>query len=138
MAGARRLSLPRLARLQMRAAIVPGSPQAIFERALEMSPGNEGAVAGKALSFQGQGRLNEAAEILAKAPANSQDEALAIARALQLYYERRFDAAIVQIQQNTPTVFANDPRTMTPLGYCQKFAGKDDDARVTFTRAAAA
>jgi len=112
--------------------------QAIFDRALEMSPGNEGAVAGKALSFQGQGRLKEAAEILAKAPANSQDEALAIARALQLYYERRFDAAIVQIQQNTPTVFANDPRTMTLLGYCQKFAGKDDDARVTFTRAAAA
>jgi len=27
---------------------------------------------------------------------------------------------------------------MTLLGYCQKFAGKDDDARVTFTRAAAA
>src|SRR5438067_155747 len=94
--------------------------------------------AGKALSCQGQGRLNEAAEILAKAPDKSQDEALAIARALQLYYERRFDAAIVQIQQNTPTVFANDPRTMTLLGYCQKFAGKDDDARVTFTRAAAA
>src|SRR5437868_6067525 len=112
--------------------------QAIFDRALEMSPGNEGAVAGKALSFQGQGRLNEAAEILAKAPSNSQDEALAIARALQLYYERRFDAAIVQIQQNTPAAIANDPRTMTLLGYCQKFAGKDDDARVTFTRAAAA
>src|SRR5438128_2633798 len=75
--------------------------QTIFDRALEMSPGNEGAVAGKALSFQGQGRLNEAAELLAKAPDKSQDEALAIARALQLYYERRFDAAIVQIQQNT-------------------------------------
>ena len=27
---------------------------------------------------------------------------------------------------------------MTLLGYCQKFAGKDDDARATFTRAAAA
>ena len=110
----------------------------IVDRVLEMSPGNEAALAAKAFSFQAQGRLNEAAETLAKAPANSQDEALAIARALQLYYERRFDAAIVQIQQNTPTVFANDPRTMTLLGYCQKFAGKDDDARVTFTRAAAA
>ena len=39
----------------------------------------------------GQGRLKEAAEVLAKAPANSQDEALTMARALQLYYERRFD-----------------------------------------------
>src|SRR5438067_7098392 len=110
----------------------------VFDRALEMSPGNEGALAGKALSFQGQGRLNGAAEILAKAPDKSQDEALAIARALQLYCERRFDAAIVQIQQNTPVAFANDPRTMTLLGYCQKFARKDDAARVTFTRAAAA
>src|SRR5437773_10250200 len=110
----------------------------VFDRALEMSPGNEGALAGKALSLQGEGRLNEAAEVLAKAPANSQDEALAIARALQLYCERRFDAAIVQIQQNTPVAFANDPRTMTLLGYCQKFARKDDAARVTFTRAAAA
>ncbi|PYL33031.1 MAG: hypothetical protein DMF38_13140, partial [Verrucomicrobia bacterium] len=110
----------------------------VFDRALEMSPGNEGALAGKALSLQGEGRLNEAAEVLAKAPANSQDEALAIARALQLYCERRFDAAIVQIQQNTPVAFANDPRTMTLLGYCQKFAGKDDAARLTFTRAAAA
>src|SRR5437762_569324 len=82
----------------------------VFDRALEMSPGNEGALAGKALSLQGEGRLNEAAEVLAKAPANSQDEALAIARALQLYCERRFDAAIVQIQQNTPVAFANDPR----------------------------
>jgi TolB-like protein/class 3 adenylate cyclase/Tfp pilus assembly protein PilF len=112
--------------------------RAVFDRALEMSPGNEAALAAKALSFQGQGRLTEAAEILAKAPANSQDEALAIVRALQLYQERRFDAAIVQIQQNTPAAVANDPRTMTLLGYCQKFAGKDNDAHVTFTRAAVA
>jgi TolB-like protein/class 3 adenylate cyclase/Tfp pilus assembly protein PilF len=112
--------------------------RAVFDRALEMSPGNEAALAAKALSFQGQGRLTEAAEILAKAPANSQDEALAIVRALQPYYERRFDAAIVQIQQSTPAAVANDPRTMTLLGLCQKFAGKDNDARVTFTRAAEA
>src|SRR5262249_43613600 len=85
-----------------------------------------------------EGRLNEAAEILAKAPANSQDEAVTFARAAQFYYERRFDEAIVQIQQHTPPEFANDPRIMTYLGYCQKFAGLDDGARATFTRAAAA
>ena len=103
-----------------------------------MSPGNELALATKAFSFHGQGRLKEAAEVLAKAPANSQDEAVTVARALQLYYERRFDEAIAQIQQNTPAAVANDPLTMTLLGYCQKFAGKDNDARDTFTRAAAA
>jgi TolB-like protein/class 3 adenylate cyclase/Tfp pilus assembly protein PilF len=112
--------------------------QKVLDRVLEMSPGNEGALAAKASSFQGQGRLNEAAEVLAKAPANSQDEALTVGRALQLYYERRFGEAIVQIQQNMPAAIANDPRTMTLLGYCQKFAGKDNEARDTFTRAAAA
>ena len=90
------------------------------------------------MTFHAQGRLKEAAEVLAKAPANSQDEVLTIARALQLYYERRFDDAIAQIQQNTPAAVANDPRIMTLLGYCQKFVGKDNDARDTFTRAAAA
>jgi TolB-like protein/Tfp pilus assembly protein PilF/class 3 adenylate cyclase len=110
----------------------------VLDRVLEMSPGNDAALAVKALSFQAQGRLNEAAEILAKAPPNSQDEALAFARAIQLYDERRFAEAIVQIQQHTPAAFANDPRTITLLGLCQKFAGKDDEARATFARAAAA
>ena len=48
--------------------------RAVVDRVLEMSPGNEGALGAKAFSFQAQGRLNEAAEVLAKAPANSQDE----------------------------------------------------------------
>jgi TolB-like protein/Tfp pilus assembly protein PilF/class 3 adenylate cyclase len=110
----------------------------VLDRVLEISPGNEGALAAKAGTFHGQGRLNEAAQVLAKAPANSQDEALTVARALQLYYERRFDEAIAQIQQNTPVSVRDDPRTMTLLGLCQKLAGKDNDARDTFTRAAAA
>jgi len=112
--------------------------RAVLDRALEMAPGNEAALGVKASTFQAEGRLNEAAEILAKAPANSQDEALTFARAAQFYDERRFDAAIVQIQQHTPAAFANDPRTMTLLGYCQKFAGHSDEARATFTRAAVA
>jgi TolB-like protein/Tfp pilus assembly protein PilF len=112
--------------------------RAVLDRVLEMSPGNETALAAKAFSFQRQGQLEEAAEVLAQAPANSQNEALTMARALQLYYERRFDEAIAQIQQDAPKEFVNDPRTMTLLGYCQKFASKDNDARDTFTRAAAA
>ena len=108
------------------------------DRALEIAPGNEGALAVKALSFQAQGRLNEAAEILAKAPANSQNEALTFARVNQLYGERRFDEAIAQIQQHTPAAFANDSRIITFLGLCQKFAGKNDEAGATFARAAAA
>jgi TolB-like protein/Tfp pilus assembly protein PilF/class 3 adenylate cyclase len=109
-----------------------------LDRVLEMSPGNETALAAKALSFQAQGRLKEASEALSKAPANSQEEALAFARTIQLYFERRFDEAIAEIQHNTPAALANDPRTQTLLGYCQKFAGKDDEARTTLTRAASA
>jgi TolB-like protein/class 3 adenylate cyclase/Tfp pilus assembly protein PilF len=112
--------------------------RAVLDRVLEISSGNDGALAGKALSFHAQGRLKEAAEVLAKAPANSQDEALTFARAIQLYYERRFDEAIAQIQHNTPATLANDPRILTLVGYCQKFAGHDEEARATFTRAAEA
>ncbi len=110
----------------------------IVDRVLEMSPGNEAALAGKTFSFQAQGRLNEAAEVLAKAPANSQDDALSFARASQLYDERHFDEAIAYVQQNVPPAFANDPRTLVLVGWCQKFAGKDDEARATLTRAVAA
>ena len=107
----------------------------VFDRALEISPGNEGALAGKALSFQAQGRLKEAAEVLAKAPANSPDEVLAIARALQFVFERRFDELIAYIQQNMPSIVANDPRMITLLGQAQQLAGKKDEAQATFTRA---
>jgi TolB-like protein/Tfp pilus assembly protein PilF/class 3 adenylate cyclase len=110
----------------------------IVDRVLEMSPGNEAALAAKAFSFQAQGRLNEAAEILAKAPANSEDESLTFARVTQLCDERRFEEAIARIQQHSPAAFANDPRTLTLLGYCQKFAGHEDEARATLTRAVAA
>jgi TolB-like protein/Tfp pilus assembly protein PilF len=109
----------------------------VLDRVLEISPGNEAALAAKAAIFQGQGRLKEAAEVLAKAPANSQDEGIAITRALQLYDERRFDDAIVHIQHNAPPSVANDPRTMTLIADCQRFAGKYNEARDTFARAVA-
>ena len=112
--------------------------RAALDRALEIAPGNEGALAGKAFSFQAQGRLKEAAEVLTKAPANSPNEALAVARALQFYSERRFDEAIAYIQQNMPSRVANDPRIITLLGQCQQLAGKKEEARATFTRAVTA
>jgi TolB-like protein/Tfp pilus assembly protein PilF/class 3 adenylate cyclase len=112
--------------------------QTVLDRVLEISSGNEAALAAKAAIFQGQGRLKEASEFLAKAPANSQDEAVTIQRAVQLYDERQFDAAVVYIQHNMPPSVANDPRTFTLVGLCQKLAGKNDEARDTFARAVAA
>jgi TolB-like protein/Tfp pilus assembly protein PilF/class 3 adenylate cyclase len=110
----------------------------VLDRVLEISPGNESALAAKAFTFQAQGRLKEAAEVLAKAPANSENETLTVGRALQLYFERRFDEAIAYIQQKIPASEANDPRIITLLGQCQQLAGKNDDARATFARAVAA
>ncbi len=112
--------------------------RAVFDRVLEMSPGNEAALSAMASSLQTQGQLKEAAEVLAKAPANSKDEGLTMTRAIQLYEERRFDEAIAQIQQNMPATVATDPRILTLLGLCQKFSGKDDEARATFTQAVTA
>ncbi len=112
--------------------------QTILDRVLEISPGNEAALASKAAIFQGQGRLKEAAEVLAKIPANSQDDGVNIQRFVQLYDERRFDDAIVYVQHNLPPSVANDPRTITFLGFCQKLSGKNDEARDTFKRAVAA
>jgi TolB-like protein/Tfp pilus assembly protein PilF/class 3 adenylate cyclase len=112
--------------------------RAVFDRVLQMAPGNEAALSAMASGLQTEGRLKEAAEVLAKAPANSKDEGLTMTRAIQLYDERRFDEVIAQLQQNLPPTIANDPRTLTLLGLCEKFTGKDDEARVTFTRSVAA
>ena len=71
--------------------------RAVFDRVLEMSPGNEAALSAMASSLQTQGQLEEAAEVLAKAPANSKDEGLTMTRAIQLYEERRFDEAIAPL-----------------------------------------
>ena len=109
----------------------------VLDRALEISPGNEAALGMKALFLQAEGRLNESAEILAKAPANFHDDALTFAGAAQLYDERRFDEAIAYFQQKMSAELANDPRAITFLGQCQQLAGKNDDARATFTRAVA-
>jgi tetratricopeptide (TPR) repeat protein len=112
--------------------------QTVLDRVLEISPGNEPMLAAKAAIFQGQGRLTEAAEVLAKIPANSQDDGVNIQRFIQLYDERRFDDAIVYVRHNLPPSVANDPRTITFLGICQKLSGKTTEARDTFARAVAA
>ena len=115
-----------------------GEAQTVLDRVLEISPGNESVLAAKAGMFQGEGRLKEAAEVLAKIPANSTNEGVSILRALQLYDERQFDAAVVYIQHNMPPSVANDPRTLTLLGLCQKLAGKTNEAHDTFARAVTA
>jgi TolB-like protein/class 3 adenylate cyclase len=110
----------------------------VLDRVLQISAGNEGALATKAFALQAQGRLKEAAAVLAKAPANSSNDLLAVARALQLHLERRFEDEIAYIQHEMPPTLASDPRMITLLGQCQQLAGKKDEAQATYTRAVTA
>jgi tetratricopeptide (TPR) repeat protein len=107
--------------------------RAVIDRVLEIAPGNESALASKAAAFQLDGRIKEAAETLAKIPADSKDESVSIFRMLQFFYERNFNAAIAEDHKAPPTT-ANDPRMLTFVGYCQKYLGRESEARATFSR----
>jgi TolB-like protein/Tfp pilus assembly protein PilF len=110
---------------------------AIYDRILQISPGNEAAYAAKAFNFQSEGKLSEAAKELSKIAANSRDDSVVLARYLQFFYERKFNDAIALLTTPPPPPIAEDPRTMTGLGFCQLFAGRTNDARATFQRAIA-
>jgi TolB-like protein/class 3 adenylate cyclase/cytochrome c-type biogenesis protein CcmH/NrfG len=110
----------------------------VLDRALEVSPGNEEALARKAFTFQDQGRLSDSAAVLNSVSQTSQVTAIARARRQQLILERRFEEAIAQVKTGQPSLWANDPRTITMTGYAQEWAGHKDEARHTFTRAVAA
>jgi tetratricopeptide (TPR) repeat protein len=115
--------------------------QAVLDRALQIAPGDESVFSTKALLFQADGQLDDAAKELGKVKANSDDEVVVVARSLQFGYERRFDTAIAYLQ---PYTTASRPRETVSdtakillvwLGYCQEWAGRNGEARATFMRA---
>jgi TolB-like protein/Tfp pilus assembly protein PilF len=114
--------------------------QAALDRALEISPDNQEAIAGKVSLLQSAGRLDEAAKQLARIPSDSTDDVAVLARVWQAVYERRFDAAIGLIETKTAalrpreTLSNIDNVLLVQLGYCQEWAGHTEKARVTFTR----
>jgi len=112
--------------------------EAMLNRVLQISPGDEGALTWKALNFQSEGRLTDSAEELKKIAANSPDEYAAVARMLQFDYERRFNEVIDWLKSSAPRDMANDPRTITIMGYFQEWAGRKEEAHATFARAIAA
>jgi len=115
--------------------------QAALDRALQIAPKDESVFSTKALLFQADGQLDDAAKELGKVKANSDDESVVLARSLQFGYERRFDTAIAYLQ---PYTAASRPREtisdtakilLVWLGYCQEWAGRNGEARATFMRA---
>src|SRR6266403_1145446 len=83
--------------------------RAVLNRALEISPDSASARASKAMTFQNEGRLDEAAQELAKIPANATDDFVVSALIGQAIYERHFDSAISVIERKLKSVPAGQP-----------------------------
>jgi TolB-like protein/class 3 adenylate cyclase/Tfp pilus assembly protein PilF len=115
--------------------------QAALDRALEISPDDQEAIAGKASIFQREGRLEEAAKQLARIPADSANDFPLFARLNQAVAERRFDAAIALIEPKLSSLRPGESlgvisqNFLAYLGYYQEWAGRPEQALASFARA---
>ena len=107
------------------------------DRALQIAPDGPRALTAKASILQAQGLLADAAKPIALIPPNQ--GALEIgAKATQLFYERRFDAAAAELQPFLKPSKPGEPleffkKGVLPLlAYCQEKAGMSADARATY------
>jgi serine/threonine protein kinase/Flp pilus assembly protein TadD len=114
--------------------------QAALDRALEISPNDEQAITAKADNFLSDGDLEEAAKWLARIPNDSTDSYVLNLRAWHAMYERKFDRAIFWTEQATKNFKPGQPLTFLNLwvlvnqGYFKKWAGRPEEARLTFER----
>jgi tetratricopeptide (TPR) repeat protein len=112
-----------------------------MDRALEISPDSASVRASKAVTFQNEGRLDEAAQELGKIPADATDDFVVAPRIGQAMYERNFDSAISVIERKLGSIPAGQPLdaitqlALVQLGFCQQWTGRDEDARRSFSRA---
>jgi tetratricopeptide (TPR) repeat protein len=111
------------------------------DRALQIAPEAVRALVAKIGLFQAEGRLHEASKVAARI-LTPNDEPLEIpTKATQFFYERRFDAAIAQLQAIKTPSKRGEPldlwkKAYLPLlGYCQQLGGKTADARTTYALA---
>src|SRR6266699_1371109 len=115
--------------------------RAAMDRALEISPDSASTRASKAVTFQNEGRLDEAAKELARIPADVTDDFVVAPRINQAIYERNFDSAISMIERKLSSIPAGQPLdsvtelALVQLGFCQQWTGRDEDARRSFSRA---
>src|SRR5205085_1381199 len=115
--------------------------RAVLDRALEIAPDSNAARATKAVVFQNEGRVREAADELAKIPANVTEDFVVSARINQAMYERHFDQAISIVEQKLASIPPEQPfdsitqYAVVALGFCQQWTGRDADAYRSFARA---
>jgi tetratricopeptide (TPR) repeat protein len=85
--------------------------------------------------------LDEAAQELARIPADATDDFVVSVRIGQAIYERHFDTAISVIERKLQSLPAGRPidsinkLALVQLGFCQQWTGRDEDARRSFSRA---
>jgi TolB-like protein len=114
--------------------------EAFVDRALEIAPDAVRALVGKVNILQAEGRADEASKVAARiiVPNDSFAPLEISVKAIQLFYERRFDAAIALLQSTKTRSKPDKPLDswqvglLPLLGYCQQLAGKAADARATY------
>ncbi len=113
---------------------------AAIDRALEISPNNPYGIIVKALLFQYQGQLDQAAKQLERLPKDSKDKSVLLVRATQALLERDFEQVISCTEQATKSVSSDQPLStqdalgLVYKGYAQQWAGHSEEARATFER----
>jgi TolB-like protein/Tfp pilus assembly protein PilF len=111
-----------------------------LDRALQISPGELGALTGKAYVFQQQGRLPEASAILAQVPPATTDDIFISIQIEQDLYERRYDKLNERTKRKLDSASPSQPFTsftqifVVDMGFCQEWTGHHADALRTFTQ----
>jgi TolB-like protein len=113
--------------------------KALVDRALQIVPNAPRALLAKATLLQAEGRLDDAAKPVGLIPPNPGPLQVST-KVLQIFYERRFDEVIAQLQPFLAPSKPGEPfdvwkKALLPiLGYCQERVGKTADARATYLR----
>jgi TolB-like protein/Tfp pilus assembly protein PilF len=113
-----------------------------IDRALQIAPDAPRALVAKVGLLHAQGRLDEASKLAARIVVPNGPAQLEIpTKATQLFYERRFDAAIALLESTKTPSKPGEPLDewkiayLPLLGYCQQLASKNTDARATYSLA---
>jgi TolB-like protein len=109
----------------------------LVDRALQIAPDAPRALLAKASLLQAEGRLDDAAQPVGMLPPNPGPLQVST-KVLQIFYERRFDAVIAQLQPFLVPSKSGEPldvwkKALLPvLGYCQQRVGKTAEAHATY------
>ncbi len=114
-----------------------------IDHALQIAPDEARLLVSKLGTLQAEGRLDEASKVAARivVPREGNVQLEISAKAFQLFYERKFDAAIALLQTAKIPSNPGEPldewkqANLPLLGYCQQLSGQTADARETYTLA---